>query len=83
MRWRACTGTAGPDCWPGWPRWRHHTTIELPLPQEELASLVSAPRATVTRALRDWRQRRLVETSPRHITIIDHAALARIAVLRP
>ena len=60
----------------------HHTTIELPLSQEELASLVSASRATVTRALRDWRQRRLVETSPRHITIIDHAALARIADLR-
>ena len=60
----------------------HQTTIELPLSQEELASLVSASRATVTRALRDWRQRRLVETSPRHITIIDHAALARIADLR-
>ena len=60
----------------------HHTTIELPLSQEELASLVFASRATVTRALRDWRQRRLVETSPRHITIIDRAALARIAGLR-
>jgi CRP/FNR family transcriptional regulator, cyclic AMP receptor protein len=57
----------------------HQTTIELPLSQEELASLVSASRATVTRALHDWRQRRVVETSTRHITITDMAALARIA----
>ena len=60
----------------------HQTTIELPLSQEELASLVSASRATVTRALRDWRQRRLVETSTRHITITDRAALTKIADLR-
>ena len=58
-------------------------TIELPLSQGELASLVSASRATVTRALSDWRQRRLVETSMRHVTITDLAALARIAGLRP
>jgi CRP/FNR family transcriptional regulator, cyclic AMP receptor protein len=61
----------------------HHTTIELPLSQEELASLASASRATVTRALGAWRRRRLVETSPRHITITDRDALARIAVLGP
>jgi CRP/FNR family cyclic AMP-dependent transcriptional regulator len=60
----------------------HQMTIELPLSQEELASLVSASRATVTRALSDWRQRRLIETSTRHITITDLAALAKIADLR-
>jgi len=59
----------------------HQMTIELPLSQEELASLVCASRATVTRALRDWRKRGLVETAARHITIIDRAALARIAGL--
>lgn len=60
----------------------HRTTIKLPLTQEELASLVCSSRATVTRALRDWRRRRLVETSTHHITILDRAALARIAGLR-
>jgi CRP/FNR family cyclic AMP-dependent transcriptional regulator len=54
------------------------TEIELPLSQLELASLVCASRATVTRALRKWRQDGVVETSPHHITVIDRAALARI-----
>jgi CRP/FNR family cyclic AMP-dependent transcriptional regulator len=55
------------------------TEIELPLSQLELASLVCASRATVTRALRKWRQDGVVGTSPHHITVVDRAALARIA----
>jgi CRP/FNR family cyclic AMP-dependent transcriptional regulator len=57
----------------------HRVVIDLPLSQTELASLVSASRATVTRAFSDWRRRRLVETSQRHVTIIDVPALRRIA----
>ena len=53
--------------------------IALPLSQGELASLVSASRATVTRAFSDWRRRRLVRTSQRHVTITDMTALRRIA----
>ncbi len=58
------------------------TAIELPLSQVELASLVCASRATVTRALRKWRQDGVVDTSTHRITIIDRAALARIAGLQ-
>ena len=57
--------------------------ITLPLSQEELASLASASRATVTRALHEWRQRNLVQTSNRRITITDPAALHRLAGLDP
>ncbi len=57
----------------------HRVVIDLPLSQAELASLVSASRATVTRAFSDWRRRRLVETSQRHVTILDVPALRRIA----
>ncbi len=62
---------------------RHETVIMLPLSQQELASLVSTSRATVTRALSDWRQRHLIRTGQRQVTIIDMAALRRIAGLRP
>jgi CRP/FNR family transcriptional regulator, cyclic AMP receptor protein len=58
------------------------TVIALPLTQQELASLVSTSRATVTRALSDWRRRRLIRTGQRRVTIIDTAALRRIAGLR-
>jgi CRP/FNR family transcriptional regulator, cyclic AMP receptor protein len=57
----------------------HRVVIDLPLSQTELASLVSASRATVTRAFSDWRRRHLVETSQRHVTIIDVPSLRRIA----
>ncbi|HEX6526722.1 MAG TPA: Crp/Fnr family transcriptional regulator [Streptosporangiaceae bacterium] len=53
--------------------------IEFPLSQEELASLACASRATVTRALGDWRRRGFVRTGHRHITIIDMEGLRRIA----
>ena len=50
-----------------------------PLAQEELASLIGGSRSTVTRALRDWRSRRIIGTDPRHIEILDRARLLRIA----
>jgi len=53
--------------------------ITLPLSQEELADLALASRATVTRALADWRQRNLVQTGHRRITVIDPAALHRLS----
>ena len=53
--------------------------IALPLSQEELASLVSASRATVTRAFSSWRRRGVVQTGQHLVTITDLAALRRIA----
>lgn len=52
--------------------------LTLPLSQEELASLASASRATVTRALHDWRGRGLIQTRTRRITITDPDALRRL-----
>ncbi|HWG13811.1 MAG TPA: Crp/Fnr family transcriptional regulator, partial [Streptosporangiaceae bacterium] len=52
--------------------------LTLPLSQEELASLASASRATVTRALHEWRGRGLIQTGTRRITITDPAALSRL-----
>lgn len=51
----------------------------LPLSQEELASLIGASRATVTRTLGDWRARHVISTQHRHVTILDQAALWRIS----
>jgi CRP/FNR family transcriptional regulator len=51
----------------------------MPLTQEELASLTGASRATVTRALSNWRQRGIIRTSQRDITITDLVALRKIA----
>src|SRR5579875_246158 len=62
---------------------RDETVIALPLSQQELASLVSTSRATVTRAFGDWRRRKLIRTGQRRVAIIDTAALRRIAGLRP
>ena len=52
--------------------------LTLPLSQDELASLVSTSRATVTRALHDWRGRGLIQTRTRRITITDPASLRRL-----
>ena len=57
----------------------HRIVIEMPLSQDEIASLIGASRATVTRALSDWRRRGLISTSPRHVTIVDVKVLRRIA----
>lgn len=51
----------------------------LPLSQDDLASLIGASRSTVTRALSDWRSRHIITTHPRHITILNHPALRRLA----
>ena|ERR1700761_305302 len=53
--------------------------LTLPLSQEELASLASTSRATVTRALHDWRRRGLIQTRTRRITITDPGTLYRLS----
>jgi CRP-like cAMP-binding protein len=50
-----------------------------PLSQEELASLISASRSTVTRALQTWRSRRIIGTDARRVEILDREQLQRIA----
>jgi CRP/FNR family cyclic AMP-dependent transcriptional regulator len=57
----------------------HGVHIAVPLSQEELASLAGASRATVTRALSNWRQRGIIRTGQRDITITGLDALRRIA----
>jgi CRP/FNR family cyclic AMP-dependent transcriptional regulator len=56
---------------------------EVILTQEELASLTGASRATVTRALSNWRQRGIIRTGQRDITITDPATLRKIAGHQP
>jgi CRP-like cAMP-binding protein len=58
---------------------RDTATTPLPLSQEELASLIGASRSTVTRALHEWRSRRIIGTDQRHIEILDRTRLQRIA----
>jgi CRP/FNR family transcriptional regulator, cyclic AMP receptor protein len=55
--------------------------IALPLSQDELASLAGTSRATVTRALKLWRQRGLIRTSQRqrHIIITNVPGLKQLA----
>jgi CRP/FNR family transcriptional regulator, cyclic AMP receptor protein len=50
----------------------------MPLSQEELASLAGISRATVTRALGNWRRRGLIRTAPRRITIVDLEGLQKV-----
>jgi CRP-like cAMP-binding protein len=53
--------------------------IAVPLSQDELASLAGASRATVTRALSNWRRRGIIRTGQRDITITALDDLRRIA----
>ena len=53
--------------------------VTMPLSQEDLASLAGTSRATVTRALGNWRQRGFIRTGQRRITIMDPGALRQIA----
>jgi CRP-like cAMP-binding protein len=55
------------------------THIEMPLSQEELASLAGMSRSTLARALANWRSRGFVRTGYRQITVIDTENLRRIA----
>jgi CRP/FNR family cyclic AMP-dependent transcriptional regulator len=59
------------------------TIITIPLSHEELADLIGASRATVTRALRDWRHRGLIVTARRQITIISLPDLRNVAGRQP
>jgi len=52
--------------------------VAMPLSQEELASLIGTSRATVTRALSNWRKRGFIRTAQRHITIIDLGGLQQV-----
>jgi CRP-like cAMP-binding protein len=53
--------------------------VAMPLSQQELASLAGTSRATVTRALRNWRQRGYIRTGQRRLTITDLQSLRQIA----
>ena len=53
--------------------------VALPLSQEELASLAGTSRATVTRALSNWRKRGIIRTGQRRVTITDPRGLRHIA----
>ena len=55
------------------------TAITIPLSQEEIASLIGTSRATVTRALGDWRRRGLISTARHQITIKSTPGLRSIA----
>jgi len=55
----------------------------MTLTQEELASLTGASRATVTRALSNWRRRGIIRTGQRDIAITDPGALRKIAGQQP
>jgi len=55
----------------------------MTLTQEELASLTGASRATVTRALSNWRRRGIISTGQRDIAITDPGALRKIAGQQP
>jgi CRP/FNR family cyclic AMP-dependent transcriptional regulator len=55
----------------------------MTLTQEELASLAGTSRATVTRALANWRRRGIISTGQRDLTITDLGALRKIAGPQP
>jgi CRP-like cAMP-binding protein len=57
--------------------------VAMPLSQNELASLAGTSRATVTRALHNWRQRGYVRTGQRRITITDLQGLRQVAGHKP
>lgn len=58
-------------------------TLAVPLSQADLASWVGVSRATVTRALHEWRERKLVSTRDGRMIIIDPVALRRIGRAPP
>jgi len=53
--------------------------VVMPLSQAELASLAGTSRATVTRALSNWRKRALIRTGQRRITVVDLDGLRKVA----
>lgn len=55
------------------------TAISIPLTQDEIASLIGTSRATVTRALHDWRRRNLITTARHQITINNRQGMHNAA----
>jgi CRP/FNR family transcriptional regulator, cyclic AMP receptor protein len=53
--------------------------VVMLLSQGELASLAGTSRASVTRALSNWRNRGIIRTGQKHLTITDPASLRQIA----
>jgi CRP/FNR family transcriptional regulator, cyclic AMP receptor protein len=53
--------------------------VVMPLSQEELASLAGTSRATITRAFANWRDRGMIRTAPRRLTILDLKGLRKVA----
>lgn len=53
--------------------------IVVPLSQPELAAMIAIARATVQKAVHELRERKLIGTAYRRITILDPAGLRRLA----
>jgi CRP-like cAMP-binding protein len=58
---------------------RSGTATTIALSQEEIAGLIGVSRATVTRALADWRHQGLITTTRHQITIMSFPGLRRAA----
>jgi len=65
----AC-GRPGPD---------GSVVIVVPLSQPELAAMIAIARATVQKAVRDLRERGLISTAYRRVTVLDPAGLRQLA----
>jgi CRP/FNR family transcriptional regulator, cyclic AMP receptor protein len=61
----------------------HGVRLAVPLSQTDLASWAGMSRATMTRALHQWRQRGIVSTRQGRTTITDMPALRRIGGVGP
>ena len=57
----------------------HGLIIELSLGQQQVASMISVSRETVVRALRDLRDKELIRTERRKITVLSLEGLRKIA----
>lgn len=57
----------------------HGTPVTIPLSHDELASLIGASRATVTRAVGDWRRQGLIDTGRNKITVVSPSGLRGVA----
>ena len=58
------------------------TRTSLRLSQAELASWIGVSRETVERIVKDWRERGIIETGYRHVTVLQLDDLMRIAGMR-
>jgi CRP-like cAMP-binding protein len=63
----------------GTPRPGGAVELALPLSQPDLAAMIAIARATIQKAVQDLRDRGLVSTAYRRITILDPAALRHLA----